>query len=986
MRSLSALALGLSLASITSARVANTPAEVQRRNNESQSEKSIWNLYGIFKRLEKKAALATCYQDDFYYAVFNSSWGERLCAEIMNYPNNTVTVGYTPVSTYYYTYTTQYIGTETLVTTVPASTETVTASPIVQRAADSEITAAPQARDVSDMAAAMEKFRGRLANDTSMPPEAWTASFSSACGCQTYAGLVVTATSTASTRVVTVSAFYQGTTTTAATQTSGTVTTTVDASSAATSDEVSEEPPSTTDSGPGPAPTAPGFQCPEDNNSTVSQLVGPERYDYLVLCDTDISDNDFYDRLHYDTYSQCAAACSVANQRFDLPVCQGFSYYATSNSAGNNCFLKGSAETTVAAVGVDSGILLNIAVGVNSSSPSGTATESGPFPEQTTVDPVAASSSLEQILTGSSTSISVVTPTGKPQLPGTGLLVNDPGITSYSTYVSDGSTYSSGTVFSTYWSSDGSWYWSYFTSYTQSWASATTVYGSSETSTSISNSSSSGTDVQSGGPSGEYWMITTTNYTYYYPGGYNVTQVIANETYAANGTEISAATTTLFYVYSTGGAGGIGGSGQNAPSSVSAGIVTSASTWTSVSSTQFVVTGGGGQGGQGGAGGGGAVQTPGPSVVTNTFGTAWSSGAVASGEVASTATIISGGTGGPLTPISSTVISGGTGFGFSTGGSGVVRSSGAPLTPISSTLISGGTGFVSQTGGSGAGPSPTPITSVVVSSATGGASSTGGAGFSNSNNNRSGTESTTTPLPTGSSPSSGLLTPISSTSGVSGTGGASSTGGSGNGTSPLPSGTGSVPFSAPSGPRSGTESTSTPSSTGSAPFSAPSGPRSGTLSTSAPFATGGTTFTEEIPFSTASVPYPFSSGAVPPFSAPSGPRTPGLPSTGTLPLSTGVFSTGTSPFSSGIPPFSAPSGPRTPGLPSSSTPLFPTGTSPPFVSPTTCVTNILGTTTIFVTTTEFGCYSNCPPAGYGAPLTYGPPAASQRAGSGGRQE
>ena len=97
MRSLSALALGLSLASITSARVANAPAEVQRRNNESQSEKSVWNLYGLLRRFEKKAALATCYQDDFYYAVFNSSWGERLCADIMNYPNTTVTVGYTPV-------------------------------------------------------------------------------------------------------------------------------------------------------------------------------------------------------------------------------------------------------------------------------------------------------------------------------------------------------------------------------------------------------------------------------------------------------------------------------------------------------------------------------------------------------------------------------------------------------------------------------------------------------------------------------------------------------------------------------------------------------------------------------------------------------------------------------------------------------------------------------------------------------------------------
>ncbi|EME88053.1 uncharacterized protein MYCFIDRAFT_89544, partial [Pseudocercospora fijiensis CIRAD86] len=280
MRSRSALALGLSLASITSARVANAPAEVQRRNAESQYEKSVWNLYGLLRRFEKKAALATCYQDDFYYAVFNSSFGAELCAEIMGYPNTTVTVEYTPVSNVYYTYTTQYIGTRTVVTTVPASTETVTASPIVQRAAASEITAAPLARDVA-----------------------------------------------------------------------GTVTTTVGASSAATSDMVSEELPSTTNSGPGPAPTAPGFQCPEDNNSTVSQLVGPERYDYLVMCDTDISDDDFYNTLSYDSYSQCAAACSVANQRFDLPVCQGFSYYATSNSAGFNCFLKGSAETTVAAVG-----------------------------------------------------------------------------------------------------------------------------------------------------------------------------------------------------------------------------------------------------------------------------------------------------------------------------------------------------------------------------------------------------------------------------------------------------------------------------------------------------------------------------------------------------------------------------------------------------------------------------------------------------------
>ncbi|KAF2207918.1 hypothetical protein CERZMDRAFT_101940 [Cercospora zeae-maydis SCOH1-5] len=488
MRSSAIVAAGLSLIHVSNARVANAPAAPQQPNIDSSSNNIVVQL---FNRLFKKAAAATCYQDNYYDFLNDPEFGSSFCQQYLTYANTTITVTRTPVSTSRETYSTQWF-TQRRVTTVPAATATVTAAPGL-----SERDAFPApAQGLSDaqVADAILSFR-RMANVNNASDEAVSASFASACVCHNFPGPTVTATYTAEPRVVSLSGFDQETTTIVATTTAGTVTTTVTPGTSPASDDDATPSPSSQTGPIAPAPTTPGFQCPEDNNSIVSQLIGNEKFDYLVKCDTDITDPDFYNVLSFNTYSECAAACSTANQRFDVPLCKGFSFYNARSNQGYNCFLKGAANTSVPAIGVDSGILQRILVGITPDTPAGTNTQSAPYTAETnTLDPEDASSSMSEIFSDSSTSISVVT----PQVPVSGKLVNAPGETVYSTYISDGSTYSSGTTFSTYFTSDGIWYFSYYEAYTQSWASATTVWASTETNSVIENVVSIGTSPSLG--------------------------------------------------------------------------------------------------------------------------------------------------------------------------------------------------------------------------------------------------------------------------------------------------------------------------------------------------------------------------------------------------------------------------------------------------------------------------------------------------------
>lgn len=94
MRSSAIVAIGLSLIHASDARVANTPAGPQQRDAEPSSNNIVRQL---FNRLFKKAAAATCYQDNYYNFLNDPEFGSSFCQQYITYSNTTVTVTRTPV-------------------------------------------------------------------------------------------------------------------------------------------------------------------------------------------------------------------------------------------------------------------------------------------------------------------------------------------------------------------------------------------------------------------------------------------------------------------------------------------------------------------------------------------------------------------------------------------------------------------------------------------------------------------------------------------------------------------------------------------------------------------------------------------------------------------------------------------------------------------------------------------------------------------------
>jgi hypothetical protein len=705
-------------------------------------------------------------------------------------------------------------------------------------------------------------------------------------------------------------------------------------------------------------PTAPAFTCPEDNGMTISQMLGTERSDYDVYCDTDLpSSPDIPIGLSYDSFAQCVAACSLSNMQFPGgPVCQGVSYFEAN---GNNCFLKSAANASdsVPATGVDIAILKRIAVGIDEQDPDGTNTQTVTFDDATpTVNPSELGSMLGAAMGNSTSTVSIMEPpaiiTGRPAMDG---------VTAYSTFVSDGETVSTGSVYSTYYSANGSWYYSYYSTWSLAWTDAQTIYAAGETSVPVAVNNTGVTEQHNGGD-GEYSVITTSNTTTIsYQANqtvYDTTELVGNDTYDANGTQIFETTATHFYTYTQAVAGGNGGG--------DAGVVTS--TAVSAFSTNYVIyssgvtggqNGGQGSGGQvGGQGSGQVIQTPGPtSTSTSAFSTRTvnlSSGDLSGGEggqgsgaagstvpvegvtstitsAFSTETVIvssgntaggqdgevSGGQGSiiPITIGSSVVlVTGGTAYATggiisgaytingTSGATGAVGS-GAIITPVPFTdtpvfLSTGGTGKFFGTGGQGSGAGGE------------GATSTGGAGFTNSQRPRSGTESDSTSFPaTESLPSVTAPAPYPPLSTVS-----SGVLTSLNASLPAPTGTAPGSFTNSQRPRSGTESLTSDIGIGLVPYpplSTPPGsftnserPRSGTESLTSDLGTG-------------PIPYPPLSTA---------------PSSGVTPLvnSSIPVPTGTAPglFSNSEKPRSGTESIPLVSLPTPITLSYPTGTGP----------------------------------------------------------
>ncbi|KAK1057482.1 hypothetical protein LTR33_013631 [Friedmanniomyces endolithicus] len=645
-----------------------------------------WAHHFFRRHVQPRQSSGLCVEDSYYNIIQNLPNAQSFCQGYMNYPNETVTMDYTPTSTYTDVFTTETF-TETEVTrTTPIDTVTVTQSPTAKarREADAQITARA-VRNEAQIAQVFDMWR-RQNGDTSSTgiyndTASMSSAYSSGCACQNYGNPTVTETYTDDPTVLTLAAFQETTTTTTTTRAGRATTTTVIvnapppthtaspiSTSAAPAPTVNMTAvASTTSSTTAATPTSPPLVCPDDDGDVVSQMVGAERFDYLLHCSTDLTSSTFYGALYYSTLGQCVSACSYADANFSSPVCQGISYYNSPNVDGYNCFLKTSGNGSVPMAGVDSAILLRIVMGIDNKDPSGTTTEAVPFGGTTsTQNSSQMSSSISKMMGNSTSSMPMITP--GPPMPQSGFMVNAGGYTSYSTFVSNGSTISTGTVFSTYYTSGGSWYESYYTSYSLQWASATTEYAVGAQQTQVAGTNSTSTS-QSGDGGGGYSVITNSTSDSYYPGVYNVTEVISNQTYAANGTEVSSSATTNHYSYQTGGGGGReqqrtiivnsgatgGASGYYAsggiPMPSNSATATYASGGTAYSSGYMISGGLSGTGGASGYQASGSITSM-PSntsvaVIGGTNGTAYSSGFAASGAL--------GGTGG----MSGTAASGG---------------------------------------------------------------------------------------------------------------------------------------------------------------------------------------------------------------------------------------------------------------------------------------------------------------------------------------
>ncbi|CAD0100948.1 unnamed protein product [Aureobasidium mustum] len=157
-------------------------------------------------------------------------------------------------------------------------------------------------------------------------------------------------------------------------------------------------------------PTSPAIVCPDDDNSIDSQLIDGQLFQYLVQCDTDITDDNLA-QYRYQTFTECAAACGSANYGFSSAVCQGAVFYPGAES-GSNCFLKKSANSTVVAGGINAVILLRIEVAVNESS-----TPSAVYLPSSTASSIDTSSMLSSIFQNSTTSMPIITPAPAKDLP-----------------------------------------------------------------------------------------------------------------------------------------------------------------------------------------------------------------------------------------------------------------------------------------------------------------------------------------------------------------------------------------------------------------------------------------------------------------------------------------------------------------------------------------------------------------------------------------
>lgn len=96
MRSFIAAALCLSLLQTCAARIPHSYRQLAQRDADLDTTNVFLNFFNkLFRRQDMSDG--TCYQDDYYNFVYNSSSGQTVCELFVDYPNETTTIDYTPV-------------------------------------------------------------------------------------------------------------------------------------------------------------------------------------------------------------------------------------------------------------------------------------------------------------------------------------------------------------------------------------------------------------------------------------------------------------------------------------------------------------------------------------------------------------------------------------------------------------------------------------------------------------------------------------------------------------------------------------------------------------------------------------------------------------------------------------------------------------------------------------------------------------------------
>lgn len=96
IRSFAGLALCLCLTSTTDARVTDNHARLDTREARPEDPHRVRDWFSALLGRNVEARAGTCYEDDYYNFVSNSSFGESFCQSYLGMSNVTTTVDYTP--------------------------------------------------------------------------------------------------------------------------------------------------------------------------------------------------------------------------------------------------------------------------------------------------------------------------------------------------------------------------------------------------------------------------------------------------------------------------------------------------------------------------------------------------------------------------------------------------------------------------------------------------------------------------------------------------------------------------------------------------------------------------------------------------------------------------------------------------------------------------------------------------------------------------